>query len=248
MFRPYLILEAIDLLYRTFESYSLFNPVEGCPCCVTKEDQEYLQVKPLRQLTKDDLRKYGFKAMTTWGDENDFRHFLPRFVDPEIVLGKLTYGHWQTWPQEEQAAVEAYLRAVWQLVLSHSDGDPDTKHGFGDIDTCLCAIGQAEDDLTPYLDSWLHQDTATAIQQLGEFADQNQYAIAGEDILENAFWKDRQGPMRQVIRWMKDTRTVNHLEDLFFKDVDGPYANELASTIDSLNRIRITNRVEHHAS
>ncbi len=32
--------ETIEALYTTFAAYPLRHPVEGCPCCVTPEDQE----------------------------------------------------------------------------------------------------------------------------------------------------------------------------------------------------------------
>ena len=65
-----------------------------------------LIAKRLRDLTDTDLKKYAFKALTTWGNADDFRHFLPRLfeleavhpqrivglVDPEILFGKLAYA------------------------------------------------------------------------------------------------------------------------------------------------------------
>ena len=71
--------------------------------------------------------------MTTWGTEEDFKHFLPRLlelvtaeesitdvVDSEVLLGKLAYADWTHWPSEEQKAVNDYLNALWlHLHRSH---------------------------------------------------------------------------------------------------------------------------------
>jgi hypothetical protein len=59
--------------------------------------------------------------MTTWGDVNHFKHFLPRVfelvwelgVDLSTIFGKLEYASWRTWPVAEQAAVRQFLRAFW---------------------------------------------------------------------------------------------------------------------------------------
>jgi hypothetical protein len=73
--------EAIENLYRAFARYSLRKHVEGCPCCVRERDKRALESKPLRQLASSDLGRYAFKAMTTWGNQDDFRHFLPRIFE-----------------------------------------------------------------------------------------------------------------------------------------------------------------------
>ncbi|HEX8660002.1 MAG TPA: hypothetical protein VF690_20835 [Hymenobacter sp.] len=81
----------------------------------------------MRELTEDDLGLYAGKAMTTWGTVDDFKHFLPRLFEltaafrapyeEYVVLNKLDYGRWRTWPPAEIAAVERYLLALWDIVL-----------------------------------------------------------------------------------------------------------------------------------
>ena len=106
------LVEAVEKLYTVFSRYPLRKHVEGCPCCVNETDKDLLESKPLRQLTLSDLGRYAFKAMTTWGDENDFRHFLPRIFellvsdgelgwDEEVMLGKLAIAEWKRWPEDE---------------------------------------------------------------------------------------------------------------------------------------------------
>ena len=69
-----------------------------------KDDKSTLHSKQLRELEDEDLARYAFKAMTTWGDVNDYKHYLPRIfelsakrellVDTFVTLGKLEYGKW----------------------------------------------------------------------------------------------------------------------------------------------------------
>jgi hypothetical protein len=115
--------QSIEKLYETFSVYPFKSTMEGCPCCVSNSDKEKIHSKHLTQLDRDDLSRYAFKAMTTWGDVEDFKHYLPRIfeitattnfiVDTFVVLGKLEYGKWRFWPQTEQMAIEKFLLEWW---------------------------------------------------------------------------------------------------------------------------------------
>ncbi len=113
-------------LYAVFSRYPLRAKVDGCPCCVTGAQQEALHSKHLQNLSSADLDRYVFKAMTTWGDDQDFRHFLPRILDLQscgnpwyasLLIDKLQYGRWRTWPSDEQAAIAAFLMFYWRDLL-----------------------------------------------------------------------------------------------------------------------------------
>lgn len=120
---------AIEALYETFSVYPFQSTMEGCPCCVSEADEEQIHSKLLRALNEDDLGRYARKAMTTWGDTEDFKHYLPRIlelmattdfaVDTFVVLGKLEYGQWQTWPEEERKAITNFIWAWWTNITKH---------------------------------------------------------------------------------------------------------------------------------
>ena len=76
---------ALERLYLVFRSYGLKPHIEGCPCCVYDEDQDRVRSRSLRALTAEDFDTYASKALTTWGDADDLRHFLPRLL--ELVTG-----------------------------------------------------------------------------------------------------------------------------------------------------------------
>src|SRR5262245_16013964 len=94
---------AVAGLYDVFALYRLGEVVEGCSHCVAVGDERALHRAPLRRLDGRSLGRYAFKALTTWGDVDDLRHFLPRLLelaaanDPdlpglEVLFGKLTLG------------------------------------------------------------------------------------------------------------------------------------------------------------
>ena len=122
---------AIEKLYKTFAVYPFKSTIEGCPCCVSGSDKEKIHSKQLKELEEDDLSRYAFKAISTWGNIEDFKHYLPRIfellsttdfiVDTFVVLGKLEYGDWKTWPDNEQKAINDFLLTWWQdLIKSKS--------------------------------------------------------------------------------------------------------------------------------
>ncbi|CAN5712051.1 hypothetical protein BH09MYX1_BH09MYX1_02400 [soil metagenome] len=114
---------ALSELYRVFARYPL-SKIAGCPCCVTNGDRDALDVVALRELSGKQLGTFAWKAMTTFGDVDDYRHFLPRIcelaVQPQSELGfdveligrKLSYGGWREWPEEESAAILRWAAAI----------------------------------------------------------------------------------------------------------------------------------------
>lgn len=203
----------IENLYEVFSPYRLRERIDGCYQCHDLEDDLLLRSKELRELGVNELHRYIWDAMDLWGDDYDFRHFLPRileifalderlideFVDPAIVLGKLRYGNWAHWPTKEQEAVRRYLFALWESKINHEFHWEDYSAPF--IEDWLCGIGEAEDDLEPYLVRWGHAASSAAVGNLSHFIVSIEKEL-GEGKLWNPFWYDRQVQSSQVVRWL----------------------------------------------
>jgi len=71
---------ATDALYRAFEHYPLRPDMPRCPCCVTPAAMTDLTSRPLGELD-DELNLFTSNALTTWGDVEDLKHFLPRLLE-----------------------------------------------------------------------------------------------------------------------------------------------------------------------
>lgn len=118
----------IDVCYFLFSRYTRNPDLEGCPCCVSEEDKHRLLSKPLKLLSTDDLYKFTFKAMSTWGEVNDFKHYLPRIleliftessaIDIDLLHSKLLQASFFEWPETEQQAVLNLAEAAWPLLCS----------------------------------------------------------------------------------------------------------------------------------
>lgn len=222
---------AVEALYATFASYPLRPHIEACDHCHGEEDHRRLASKPLRELTSADLYDYAFSATLTWGDDRDYRHFLPRLFElmivdsdlgsgPEVVVGHLRHAEWQTWPAGEQSAIRAFFAAWWNQVLEDFPG----FHPAGDV---LCAIGRVETDLASLIRTWLDSPSLTAAQHLSQFVADNIQDWTTHGTLSNAFWEEHPVPMRQVMEQLLHPAASRRLYETAQRHPDDPSAEEL---------------------
>lgn len=217
--------EAIEKLYATFASYPLRHPVRGCTCCVSRADQERIASQALRQLDGDDLERFVWKAMSTWGDEDDFRHFLPRVLElmsdaqersnlPDlfIIFGKLRHGHCERWPKQEQDAITTYVLALWRWILvGHPGREEDTLVASAYLE----AMGDGIDDFTPFLNAWRDMRMPSSLRQLSE-------------LIRYHSWSGPLAQNKQILAWLREESTKQMLEEGFYASLDEDWAEELA--------------------
>jgi hypothetical protein len=165
--------DAAERLYDAFGDVPRPRRVEGCPHCTGPDEDLPLVSRRLRELSAEDLSRYAFKAMSTWGTEADFRYFAPRVLDLtatgamawpgfEIVCGKLDQAGLRTWTQ--QPAVEEFLRAFWTATLLRFPASVPVSEVIGGIATVA-------PDLSPYLAEWERLDTVACVRHLREAAE-----------------------------------------------------------------------------
>ena len=119
----------IDRLYEAFDAYPLEERIDCCPHCELDAAERRLHLRPLRELTWADLGIFAFKALTNFGDADDFRHFLPRLLELYVLdhsgaphtlfmlFEKLNAAKWTNWPADEVAAIRRFIDA-WKRVLT----------------------------------------------------------------------------------------------------------------------------------
>jgi hypothetical protein len=227
---------AIEGLYRAFAHRPAPSHVEGCPHCVDDSDHARLMARPLRQLTAQHLERYAFRAMTTWGDANDFAHFLPRLLellasesgssfDPARLLGKLELARWRTWPTNQVSAVERYLFAAWRAILADYPGHLATAD-------FLPGLSWLFDDLAPFLDTWSADHGLAALRHLTALILENEHVLWRKGSLDRAGWRPAQ--FAQVVAWLRSSSVVEWLERGFFAHSDATFASELSQAHECL--------------
>lgn len=230
---------AKEALYETFSRYPLPAISSYSPyTTISEDDVRAIRSKPLRELSGDDLGKFSMKALTTWGDDNEFRHYLPRMLelvvdepnwtDIPTLLGKLSTAEWRAWPSEEQKVIENYVATLWESVLR------------GDIRLSLAnaALGasNAGIPLANLVDAW--KDTS-GIEPVLELA----YLIVLErnDLLRTGAvgrrWNDEARRALSTIITSSETR--QRMEDAFFQLADPVQADSVSNALGILEMISV---------
>lgn len=203
---------AIEGLYKTFNRYPRPSKIEYCPCGCTKSEEVLpLLAGPLGDLEFDSLGNYSLSAMTTQGSVYDFKYFLPRLLEgiaqepygynPEILFGKLRYGKWLTWDEEEISAVREYMVGLWRLGL-RSYPITQTLPAFVEIETLLASLGSTGDQMDRYLAIWDETHLTAADQHLIQFV-----TMYGADFAEGrslcfGFWENLREQSEEIRRWL----------------------------------------------
>jgi hypothetical protein len=226
---PKVLQDAIEGLYVTFSGYPLPEDTIPCGCCHPPGANDLLHAEPLRKLEWKHLSGYADEALLVWGDLDCFKHFLPRIFDlvlnagewpntptPERVFQGFRYGEWRTWPQEEQAAVERMLEAIWETVRSN----PPIEGGYMDVELWLCSISQCEGDLGPYLNKWMDDERLSACWALSSLILGSTIAYTGTDhnVPVWDYNEDHDAMLAKVQEWFKLPQ-----RDAFWKDCDAQY-------------------------
>ncbi len=126
--------QEIEEIYKEFAGYT-GRGMTGCPHCTSPDATQELTRKGLRDLQPHDLDHYAFKAITTWGNVENYKYFLPRILelsltnveaqglpgfDIHVILSKLARigdGE-EIWPVKERSALGSFLLLLWSHFLS----------------------------------------------------------------------------------------------------------------------------------
>lgn len=201
------IRQAVERQYAAFP-HRVPQRVEGCECCTTPAQCDALIHSSREDLAATDLDFYAFKAITTVGTVDDFRYFWPRLVelaiddslitDREVLFGKPLYGHHDTWPPAERAAMLALAEAL-SARFAEEAIDEDA------VDSWLCAIGRLTETLTdfrPFLASFT-QPTDAAWTNLLVLTDRNWEAVERRNRPASAFWNDAPTAAATFLTWFR---------------------------------------------
>ncbi|MEU5533861.1 hypothetical protein [Streptomyces sp. NPDC020362] len=142
----------IDTVFNGFAS-----PNEtGCGRCHLPEETAYLRT-PYVRVPDGVVRMYLFEVPDHFDDHPAaMRRLLPQAARAmaDGTLGSIRYSRhglsqvdWHSWPAEQAAAIDAFLRAWWQDALTTADPSYPVDEIF---ETCATIAGS----VTPLLDGW----------------------------------------------------------------------------------------------
>jgi hypothetical protein len=235
--RPADLDAAIEKLYSAFSSYPL--PAASAyskHTTISEDDVRALRSRPLRDLSGAELSKFSMKALTTWGDENEFRHYLPRMLelvvdepnwtDVPTLFGKLSTAEWRAWPAEEQQAIEQYVNVLTASVLR------------GDVAVSLANVALGASNagipLSNLVNTWSHTPGAAAVVQLASLI-----VLERNDLLRSGSvghrWTDE--AKRALSLLICSSETQQRLEEAFFHLSDPVQADMVSNALGILEVI-----------
>jgi len=209
---------AIEELYEVFGGYAPNRQMAASPLHDDMIDgwRKQLFGTPLRKLTSEQLTIFTGKAMTTWGDVPDFKHFLPRMLELAalhdapygfwIIIDKLEYGHWRTWLQSEQQALEEYLLALWINLLRDNSETAEAE-----FDMYLAAILTAYPGIEVLLEHCDLEQGGPAVKHLANHIYKEQRFIFDRD------FKKGYVHAPAFANWLLRENTIRRLETAFYQ-------------------------------
>jgi hypothetical protein len=206
----------IDDCYEAFAPYPRPRVLHASPLRDPAAILKELTSAPLRDLAGEQIGPYAGWAMTTVGDVDDYKHFLPRILelaidatprlglDPRIISGKLKYGQWQTWPGIERAAVHSLFAAAWRHGLEQHPDELDPSEW-------LNGIVLIEGDLEAALEAWLSSPSPNATLQLAEFVGSDAEKLFS-DRANRDFWEGAgEAAIERMRRWLLSEPVADRL-------------------------------------
>lgn len=225
---------SIEGLYKVFDKYPLKPKISGCPCCVKESDRSTLHSKHLKDLQEDDISLFAFKAISTWGDVDDFKHYLPRIfellsttdfiIDTSIILGKLDYAKWADWKQSEKNAIINFLHSWWVNCVSYK-GCFDSE--------ILIGINNLTKDLPKLLELWSVDIEGNSFKCFVDFLQTDIYNISQRTM----HYKDlSDSDFNYIKEWINNN--IVKLEEgfFFYEHRDSKYAEQISNILYAIER------------
>lgn len=221
--------KSIENLYSVFSKYEIRSFIEGCPCCVSDRDKEKIHSKELRELEEEDLSRYAFKAMTTWRNVDDFKHFLPRILElcidhdlgihPFGIFGKLKYGKWEIWDNAEKEAVITFLLEWWKYFLENRT--------FFD-DDLFFGIYNVSGKIEKLLDCWKVDIAQNSFMIYVDFIRDYYPDFVNENRGNKSF---DESDHEKFLKWIKENAKSLEEGFYYFENSDESFAREISDAL-----------------
>jgi len=233
--------------------YKIFGKYKSGPSMVGSKNYQDLAKwnkdifsKQLRALTADDLSRYTGKAMTTWGDLRDFKHFLPRILELTaelttpyeiwIAFDKLEIADWENWEQNERKVVEEFMFALWENLIN--DKSDKAEWEFQDY---FSSLAHYYPNFKKLLITWEKSRSKTSIKHLSNFIVNEHVELFYNQKIRG--FRDKTENVNTLIEWLLTEELVNLLQEKYFE-----YENEVFAEKISLAERTLTNEMKNKST
>ena len=202
---------AIERVYAAFADVPCPTRLHASPVQDADAIFSALTAAPLRQLDAEHLTDYASSALTTIGNQDDYRHFLPRLLElavrdasvfgtePQVIAHKLVYGAWTSWAPAERDAVTRLFGVATTAAI---EWPPYHCHNAEDWLCGLAQLGIAPD---PWLARWRTAALPNAGAQLAHLVSGIVHLDGG---MFTAYWEGVSPEIKTTIAdWLFDPAT-----------------------------------------
>jgi len=194
--------------------------------------------KPLKELTADDLSRFTGKAMTTWGDVDDYKHFLPRIFELTgeldtpyeiwIAFEKLNYGNWNTWEESERNTIHEYMLELWGSLLNN-----DTEKAEWVFMEYFSSIANFYPNFSRLLEIWENNSSKASIKHLANLIFNERVKIFDKGVIDG--FHKRNENIKELVTWLLSAKTLLRLEQAFYDFEQEPFAGTISRAEKILN-------------
>jgi hypothetical protein len=223
----------ISSLYKIFEKYPSNIKMNGSPLYGEKliEWNKELLSKPLNELTETDLSRFTGKVITTWGDIDDFKHFLPRIFELTaelktpyevwITFDKLTLAEWTSWDIAEQQVVQEFMLALWENLLN--DGSVKAECEFQNYFSALANFYPKFIDL---ITIWSNLNSKSSIKHLSNLLINEQHSLFDRNKISGFYSKMENA--EELKSWLLSDTILNLLQNKYFEYEKENFAQKIS--------------------
>jgi hypothetical protein len=224
---------SIDKLYDTFAKYQGLSKLEGSPLYdnYIKSWRSVLISKKLRDLTDKDLSLFAGKVILTWGDENDYKFYLPRILELTAELktpydiwtlySRLEDADWKTWNEDEQTAINNFTLELWNNLLN--DNSEKAEWEFIDY---FHTIANFYPDFSQVLKVWETNDSFAAVKHLTNYIISKRQYLFDNNYIYSIEKTTKH--IEQFKTWLTSDKIIEKIEKAFFDNEKNEFAKRLS--------------------
>lgn len=241
----------IQAVYHVFAHYKLAGPI----LCEMSDRIIVADGVAARERQAQEFERYQWKAITTLGTVEDYKHFLPRLlelnclqrrqralndcsgfdevtIDLDRIAMKLQYAKALEWPRHERDALAEFCFARWRWELLQR---ADYGRGLLDVLFMLSVLGRP---LSELLDESLRSADLQELRGLAWFINKRvDFAIKRGGTYLN--WSESQTDApAQLERWLLQRQVEATLEAAFYRAADATMAQELSNAVQKIGWLR----------
>ena len=230
---------SIDKLYEVFSIYPANRNMFASPLYnhkIEKWRDELFNAK-LEEIETEDLYNFCSSVMLTWGEEEDYKHFLPRIYEliadynspyeVWIILDRLNDCKWRKWRMEEVNCVELYINELWLNLQENSE------YRFRDYFSAIANIYPNFDEM---LLKWQISTSRNSAKNLAIYFNEEYENIFVKKILPG--FKPNIDLGLSLFKWITSEAMIKKIEKDYFKFEEENFAADLSKLLELIENTK----------